>query len=130
MFMEEKITLEELVTKRIRLSMKEYSDLMFHLEVCVETYKKLRKINPQYNKQDEYDDKYRKMDYLDFGHLVLWGRTMMYCCNKIVRKAHARKNIVGDKKGYTFVTYSKEEGLRQRAADGKIYDADPIELML
>ena len=128
--MKGKITLDELVTKRIRLSMKEYSDLMFQLEVCADMYQKLRKNNPQYNKQDEYDDKLREMDYLDFGHLVLWGRTMMHNCNKIVRKAHAYKNVIGNKHGYRYIHYSKEEGLHERAADGKIFEADPIELML
>ncbi len=129
--MAEKITLEELASKRIRLTPKEYSDLMFHLECCLEVYEKLKENNPQYTEcMEEYDDSLREIDYLDFGHLVLWGRTMMYYCNKIVRKAHARKNIIGDKKGRPFVTYSKEEGLRERYADGNIYEADPIELML
>lgn len=128
--MAKKITLDELVTKRIRLSMIEYSNLMFHLEVCAGMYKKLRKNNPQYNKQDEYDDQYREIDYLDFGHLVLWGRTMMYNCNKIVRKAHACKNVIGNKKGYRHVFYSIDKGLQERAVNGTIYKADPIELMM
>ena len=129
--MAEKITLEELVSKRIRLTLLEYSNLMFHLETCLEVYEIFKKNNPKYEGSEEaYEDEYREIDYLDFGHLVIWGRTMMHYCNKIVRKAHASKNIVGDKKGHPFVTYSKEEGLRELAADGKIYDAYPIELML
>ena len=129
--MAEKITLEELTTKRIRLTPKEYSNLMFHLEMCLDVYEILKDNNPQYTEcVEEYDESLREIDYIDFGHLVLWGRTMMYYCNKIVRKAHACKNIIGNKKGYTFVSYSKEEGLRELGADGKIYEADPIELML
>jgi len=129
--MAEKISLEELASKRIRLTPKEYSNLMFHLETCLEVYEIFKKNNPQYTEsEEEYEDSLREIDYLDFGHLVIWGRTMMYYCNKIARKAHACKNIISDKKGYTFVSYSKEEGLRELAADGKIYKADPIELML
>lgn len=129
--MAEKISMEELASKRIRLTPKEYSDLMFHLERCVEAYEIFKDNNPKYiGCVDEYDDPLREIDYIDFGRLVLWGRTMMFYCNKIVRKAHARKNIIGDKKGYPFVSYSKEEGLRELAADGKIYEADPFELML
>lgn len=129
--MAEKITLDELVTKRIRLTQKEYSELMFHLETCLNVYEILKNNNPHYDECScEYDDEFREIDYLDFGSLVIWGRTMMFNCNKIVRKAHAAQNIIGDKKGYPYVFYSKEEGLRERAADDTIYKADPIELMI
>ncbi len=129
--MEEKISIEELASKRIRLTQKEYSDLMFYLERCLDAYETLKENIPNYEGCNEiYEDQFREIDYIDFGRLVLWGRTMMCNCNKIVRKAHACKNIVGDKKGYPFVSYSKEEGLRELASDGKIYEADPFELMM
>ena len=130
--MAEKISLEELMSKRIRLTKREYSDFMFHLKICSDMYKKLKRKNPKYDEHFfDYEDKAREIDFVDFGRLVTWGRTMMANCNKIVRKAHAGKNVVGEQKDNPHILYSKEEGLRERWLDGvTITKADPIELML
>ncbi len=130
--MAEKISLEELMSKRIRLSPEEYNEMMFHLRTCAEFYEILKRNNPKYDEDvHEYEDELREVDYLDFGRFVTWGRTMMANCNKIVRKAHAGKNVVGEQKDNPQILYSKEEGLCERWLDGTtITKADPYELML
>lgn len=128
---EQKHPLEELVTKRVRLTQKEYSEIMFYLEIMVDLYNTMKEDNPNYEEcSEEYPDEVREVDLRDMGRADGWGRSLIDTFKKVKRKAHAGKNIVGDSKHYPYVTYSKEEGLRERAADGKIYKADPYELML
>ena len=42
----DKHPLEELVTKRVRLTQKEYSDIMFYLEIMVDLYQTMKEDNP------------------------------------------------------------------------------------
>ena len=127
----DKHPLEELVTKRVSLTQKEYSDIMFYLEIMVDLYQRMKEDNPQYDDcSEEYPDELREVDFRDMGRADGWGRSLIDTFKKVTRKAHAGKNIVGDSKHYPFVTYSKEEGLREKGFDGTIYEADPYELML
>lgn len=123
--------LEELVTKRVRLTQKEYSEIMFYLEIMVDLYNTMKEDNPQYDECScEYPDEVREVDFRDMGRAEGWGRGLIATFKKVTRKAHAGKNIVGDSKHSPYVTYSKEEGLRERCVDGTIVKADPYELML
>ena len=123
--------LEELVTKRVRLTQKEYSDIMFYLEIMVDLYQTMKDDNSQYDTCDsKYPTELREVDFRDLGRVEGWGHKLMDTFEKIISKAHAGKNIVGDSKCYPEVTYTANEGLREIDANGKIHNADPYELML
>ena len=128
--MAEKHPLEELVAKRIKLTPDEASHLVFYLETINDLYEDLKSRYPKIAKDSVAFHSFIEVDYIDLGRALLWAETMVDYCDKIKMKATNGKNIIGDSKNYPFVTYSKEEGLREIGADGTIYNADPIELML
>lgn len=67
--MAEKISLEELVTKRIRLTTDEYMRLMNSLEEVRWFYRQMIDNNPQYEFESDtdYADDLREVDYLDLA---------------------------------------------------------------
>ena len=129
--MQEKHPLEELVTKRIRLSPNEASSLVFYLDILSDFYEDLKKRYPKIAKEPSGFHSFIEVDYIDLGRALLWAETMIDRCEKIKTKAHKGKNIIGDSDGYKYLHYSEEDGLFQTDSDGKQYPHwSPIETML
>lgn len=130
--MAEKISLEELVTKRIRLTTDEYMRLMNSLEEVRWFYRQMIDNNPQYEFESDtdYADDLREVDYLDLVRFLEYAPDIIKIGKQLSAKAKEGKNIIGDSIDYPYIFYSKEEGLRERTADGRIVKADPYELML
>lgn len=130
--MAEKISLEELVTKRIRLTTDEYMRLMNSLEEVRWFYRQMIDNNPQYEFESDtdYADDLREVDFLDLARFLEYAPDIIKIGKQLSAKAKEGKNIIGDSIDYPYIFYSKEEGLRERTADGRIVKADPYELML
>ena len=129
--MKEKHPLDELVTKRIKLTPNEASDLVFYLETLSDFYEGLKKRYPKIAKDPAGFHSFIEVDFADFGSAHLWADTMVDRCGKIIKKAHKGTNIVGDSEGYKYLHYTEEDGLVLTDNNGKVYPHwDPIEPML
>ena len=129
--MSEKHPLDELVTKRIRLSPNEASNLVSYLDILSGFYEDLKRRYPKISKEPDSFHSFIEVDYIDLGRAHIWADTMVDRCEKIKAKAHKGKNIIGDSEGYKYLHYSKEDGLVLTDSDGKQYPHwPPIETML
>jgi len=129
--MAEKHPLDELVTKRIRLSPNEASNLVFNLDILCEFYDDLKKQYPKIAEDPAGFHSFIEVDFADFGRAHIWAETMVDCCEKIKQKAHNGKNIIGDSLGYKYLHYSEEDGLVETDNEGKQHSHwPPIEIML
>ena len=128
--MKEKHPLDELVTKRIKLTPKEASDLVFYLETFNELYEELKSRYPKIAKDPAAFHSFIEVDFAALGGACLWANTMVDQFEKIKKKAHKGTNIIGDCDDENMY-YSEEEGLVVIDSDGKKHTHwSPIEPML
>ena len=115
-----KHTLDELVTKRIKITPYDAAQLVFHLEEITQFYNKLKAENPKILKAPERFHSRLEIDFADFGSMHLWARTMVDRCDTIQKKAEKGTIIIGESKNHPHFHYSDEEGLVQINECGKM----------
>lgn len=105
--------LDEIVTKRVRLTPKEAHNFMFDLQQVVDVYNKLLEENPWFDLEsgDIKTCVIRDIDFVDLGTIWLWGETLMYYCRRAVSRAAKKKNIIGDGAISEYYTFTEDEGL-------------------
>ena len=104
---------DELVTKRIRLTPQEAQYFMFTLHELVEVYNGLLEMNPWFDLESEDPKKtiVRDVDFVDIGTIWVWGDTLMHYCHRAINRAAKKKNIIGVSRISEFYTYTEDEGL-------------------
>jgi hypothetical protein len=104
---------DELVTKRIRLTPQEAQYFMFTLHELVEVYNALLEMNPWFDLESEDPKKttIRDIDFVDIGHIWIWGDALMHYCHRAINRAAKKKNIIGSGRISEFYTYTEDEGL-------------------
>ena len=130
--MKEKHPLDELVTKRIKLTPNEASNLVFYLETLSDFYDDLKSRYPKIAKDPAAFHSFIEVDFAALGGACIWADTMVQCCEKIKKKAHKGTNIIGDCDDENMY-YSEEEGLVVIDSEGKKHTHthwSPIEPML
>ena len=128
--MKAKHSLDELVTKRIKITSADSAQLVFHLEEITKFYNILKEENPKVAKDPEYFHSRMETDFADFGTMLTWARTMVDRCERILKKAENGAIIIGESKNYPHLQYSEEEGLIETDAYGNKHKGDPIDVML
>lgn len=127
--MKAKHTLDELVTKRIKITPYDAAQLVYHLEEITQFYNKLKAENPKILKDPERFHSRLEIDFADFGTMHLWARTMVDRCDTIQKKAEKGTTIIGKSKNHPQFQYSEEEGLVQINESGKM-KLDAIDVLL
>lgn len=127
--MKKKYTIDELVTKRIKLTENEVHNFVFHLETFSDMYKQLRRQYPKIKEDDCFHDEI-EMDFADLASLQLWGRTMMDNINKIIRKSYKGSNVVSRSKKYRKLRYSDKDGLQYKTPQGTWEKEDPLDVII
>lgn len=128
--MKAKHTLDELVTKRIKITPYDAAQLVFHLEEITQFYNKLKEENPKILKDPERFHSRLEIDFADFGSMHLWARTMVDRCDTIFKKAERGTIIIGENKNHPHLQYSEEEGLIETDVFGNKSKGDPIDVLL